>query len=98
MTRYRDYPISPTLFHWESQTKASAATLDRYVHHAARGTRVLLFARERPDDDRGETAPYTCLGYARYVSHQGARPVAITCELERAMPGWLFQARKVAAA
>ena len=25
-TRYADYPISPTLFHWESQNSASAHT------------------------------------------------------------------------
>ena len=36
-TRYADYPISPTLFHWESQNSASPDTPTgrRYSRHAA---------------------------------------------------------------
>ena len=34
-TRYQDYPISPTLFHWESQSRTATAspTGQRYIHH-----------------------------------------------------------------
>ena len=34
-TRYQDYPISPSLFHWESQnsTSSSSETGRRYVEH-----------------------------------------------------------------
>ena len=47
-TRYRDLALGPHLFHWESQstTTASSATGQRYIHHEARGSRVLLFVRE----------------------------------------------------
>ena len=36
-TRYQDYPISPTLFHWESQSRTAteSPTGQRYVHHPA---------------------------------------------------------------
>jgi hypothetical protein len=46
-TRYRDLALGPSLFHWESQSSTTAAspTGQRYVHHLARGSRVLLFAR-----------------------------------------------------
>ena len=98
-TRYADYPISPTLFHWESQNTASPDTPTgrRYVEQSIRGTKVILFVRERKRDGRGETLPYHCLGYARYRSHESERPMKILWELERPMPGWLYQAGKVVA-
>ncbi len=98
-TRYQDYPISPTLFHWESQnsTSSTSETGRRYVEHRGRGSRVVLFVRNRKRDERGETAPYVCLGTARYVRHESERPMRITWALDRAMPPELFQASKVAA-
>ena len=98
-TRYADYPISPTLFHWESQNSASADTPTgrRYVDQPIRGTNVILFVRERKRDGRGVTLPYCCLGRARYRSHESARPMKVLWELERPMPGWLYQAGKVVA-
>ena len=98
-TRYADYPISPTLFHWESQNSASAGTPTgrRYVEQPARGTNVVLFVRERKRDGRGVALPYCCLGRAHYRSHESERPMKVLWELERPMPGWLYQAGKVVA-
>ena len=98
-TRYADYPISPTLFHWESQNTASPNTPTgrRYIEQRERGTNVFLFVRERKKDGRGETLSYHCLGRARYRSHESERPMKILWELERPMPGWLYQAGKVVA-
>ena len=71
-TRYADYPISPILFHWESQNTASPDTPTgrRYIEQPDRGTNVVLFVRERKRDSRGETLPYHCLGRARYRNHE----------------------------
>lgn len=98
-TLYKDYPISPTLFHWESQSRTApeSPTGQRYINHVARGSKVILFARENRDDERGESAPYLCLGPARYVSHESSRPMRVTWELERPMPAEIFQEFKVAA-
>jgi hypothetical protein len=98
-TRYADYAVSPSLFHWESQnaTSSSSPTGRRYVEHVQRGTRVILFVRERKEDERGVSMPYLCLGPARYVSHESERPMRILWELESAMPADFFQATKVAA-
>ena len=98
-TRYADYPISPTLFHWESQNNASPVTPTgrRYVEQSARGTNVVLFVRERKKDGRGETLPYHCLGRVHYQCHESERPMKILWKLERPMPGWLYQAGKVVA-
>ena len=98
-TRYEDYPISPTLFHWESQNTVSPETEKgrRYLTHAERGENVVLFVRERKKGPRDETAPYVCLGNATYVHHESERPMRIVWKLERAMPARLFQQSKVAA-
>ena len=98
-TRYADYPVSPTLFHWESQNSASPDTKTgrRYVEQSSRGTNVVLFVRERKKDGRGETLPYHCLGKAHYIRHESERPMKIWWELEIPMPGWLYQAGKVVA-
>jgi superfamily II DNA or RNA helicase len=94
-TMYRDYPISPTLFHWESQGRTSLAseTGQRYLN----GTSTpLLFVREEQQNDFG-TAPYLFLGPATYVAHEGERPIAITWQLEHALPIDFFTTASVAA-
>jgi hypothetical protein len=94
-TRYRDLALGPSLFHWESQSTTTAAspTGQRYIHHAARGSRVLLFVREhRKQDGRpgAPTEPFVRLGFASYERHEGERPMAIRWRLEREIPAaWL---------
>ena len=89
--RYRDLALGPSLFHWESQsvTTAASPTGQRYIHHEARGSRVLLFVREhRREGGRsgGVTEPFRCLGFARYEGHEGERPMAIRWRLEVPIP------------
>lgn len=98
-TRYEDYPISPTEFHWESQsvTRADSPTGRRYVNHEREGSHVLLFVRQRKKDGRGETMPYRFLGPVSYVRHEGERPMRIVWRLRHAMPAELFQEAKVVA-
>ncbi|HWC23809.1 MAG TPA: DUF3427 domain-containing protein [Flexivirga sp.] len=95
-TMYRDYPISPTLFHWESQsrTTVSSPTGQRYINKTSN---VLLFVRESAEDEYGTGAPYLFLGPATYVKHEGERPISITWELEIPMPIDFFTDAKVAA-
>ena len=94
-TMYRDYPISPTLFHWESQSTTSTAspTGQRYLTGSST---VLIFVREEAKDEFG-TAPYLFLGPATHVEHSGDRPIAITWKLEHAMPTDFFTSATVAA-
>jgi hypothetical protein len=90
-TRYRDLALGPSLFHWESQstTTAASATGQRYIHHEARGSRMLLFVREQRKQGT-VTAPFVCLGFAWYESHEGERPMAIRWRLKREIPAaWL---------
>jgi len=98
-TRYNDYPISPTRFHWESQgrTAPESATGRRYIEHESRGSRVLILVRDQDDDDRQQSKPFTCLGLARYVTHQSSRPMEVIWDLERPMPPDVYNYSKVAA-
>jgi superfamily II DNA or RNA helicase/HKD family nuclease len=99
-TMYRDYAINRELFHWESQSRQTPQqdTVQRYINHQTRGTRVLLFVRERKNFELG-TQPFTFLGPVSYVDHQGERPVAFTWRMPSPMPEELFEiARSVAAA
>ncbi|MBO0744511.1 MAG: DUF3427 domain-containing protein, partial [Candidatus Dormibacteraeota bacterium] len=54
-TRYRDYPISRTHFHWESQstTRVNSPTGLRYLGRRDPGWRFLLFVREQPEAPNG---------------------------------------------
>ena len=88
-TMYNDYSISETLFHWQSQSTTSddSPTGQRYINHVERGSRILLFVREsKKDAVMGTAAAYTYLGTANYVSHEGSRPMNVTCKLDRPIP------------
>lgn len=78
--QYRDYALSPRLFHWQSQastTRDSAAGR----RHLDPAVVPLLFVREASKDDRGLGVPYRFLGAARRVDDRGERPISVTFEL-----------------
>ena len=86
-TRYRDYAISPRLFHWQSQSATGPESMAgrRYVEQATNGNRFLLFVRKHQGDE------FHFLGPVQYVSHEGSRPMSITWRLQHAMPAALYQ-------
>lgn len=86
-TRYRDYAISSTLVHWESQStiSSSSPTGRRYIGHKSNGTNILLFGRHSKSDDA-----FWFLGPATYVNHSGEYPVAFTWKLDYELPAALF--------
>jgi superfamily II DNA or RNA helicase/HKD family nuclease len=94
-TRYKDYAISPSLIHWESQsrTREDSETGQRYQLHAARGSSILLFARLNTVE-----RAFWFLGPATYVKHESEMPMAITWRLHKSMPGDLFAAFAAAVA
>ncbi|MFF5535502.1 DUF3427 domain-containing protein [Streptomyces cinerochromogenes] len=94
--RYKDYALSPTLFHWESQnsTAADSGTGRRYQEHAQRGSEVLLFMRRYKNTDTGKPQPWMLLGPATYETHTGSKPMAITWRLKHELPAdvWTYSA------
>jgi hypothetical protein len=94
-TRYRDYAISPTLVHWESQSATSeeGSTGRRYIAQLEAQTNVVMFARLRSDE-----RAFWCLGRATYVSHESNRPIAFRWRLASPLPGDLYSAFAAAVA
>ena len=87
-TMYRDYAVSPTQFHWESQstTRADSPTGRRYINHRSVGTYILLLVRNSGTDAYGKGAPYMLLGTADYLSHRNEKPIEFVWRLDRPMP------------
>lgn len=94
-TRYKDYAISRTLIHWESQssTRADSPTGLRYRNQERDGRSILLFTRLRTDD-----RAFWFLGPATYRGHTGEKPMAITWELAHPLSGDLYSAFAAAVA
>ncbi|MFF5792440.1 DUF3427 domain-containing protein [Paeniglutamicibacter sp. NPDC012692] len=91
-TLYKDYAISPKLFHWESQnaTAPTSPTGQRYLNRKEHDSHIMLFTRDVAKDIDGMVVPFTCLGAVDYVKHQGSKPIAITWKLQREMPVSVF--------
>jgi superfamily II DNA or RNA helicase len=87
-TMYNDYAISERLFHWQSQstTSSSSPTGQRYIS----GSKVLLFVREF-NKVGNVSQPFVCLGTARYVSHEGSKPMSIVWRLDAEIPAWFMR-------
>lgn len=90
-TMYEDYAINAHLFHWESQSqdREASSKIQRYIHHNDTGNNISLFVREYKRNG-SYTAPYTFLGNADYVSHEGERPVSFVWRLHNAIPAELL--------
>ncbi|MFJ3585274.1 DUF3427 domain-containing protein [Streptomyces sp. NPDC090127] len=93
-TRYRDYALNDTLFHWESQNQTSetSPTGVRYQTHKGLGSHVLLFARRYKKTDIGGPQPWMLLGPAQYAGHEGSKPMGVTWKLSHQMPAdvWTY--------
>ncbi|MET9439890.1 DUF3427 domain-containing protein [Streptomyces sp. NPDC006610] len=99
-TRYRDFALSETQFHWESQNQTSenSPTGLRYRNHVAQGSQVLLFVRRYKTTDIGGAQPWMLLGPAEYKKHEGSKPMAITWELQHPLPADVLTYAKAVAA
>lgn len=87
---YRDYAISPDIFHWQ-QNNAGPDTVAgrRYIESPENGWRFFLFVRERKD------AAYCAIGPATKVSIEGDRPMSLHWKLQVPLPMGLFRSFSV---
>jgi len=88
-TVYNDHTISERLFHWQSKstTSASSPTGQRYIRVSSK---VLLFIREF-NKIGNVSQPFVYLGTARYVSHEGSKPMSIVWWLKVEIPAWFMR-------
>lgn len=90
-TMYDDYAVTPTLFHWQSQSgdKQGSPKIQRYINHEETGNVVSLFVREYKKNG-SYTSPYVFLGNADYVRHEGEMPVSFDWKLHTSIPSGMF--------
>jgi hypothetical protein len=91
-TRYRDYAVSPTEFHWQSQASATPTSADgQRILRASRGeTSMWLFLRKAREDEYG-TEPFVFMGGFRPTRIEGSQPMSITGTLDTPMPAEWFE-------
>ncbi|MEO8117935.1 MAG: DUF3427 domain-containing protein [Rhodoferax sp.] len=89
--QYKDYSISPELFHWQTQNKAGANNMSgrRYIESPGNGWTFQLFVRENND------VAYVAVGPVQLASHEGDRPISITWRLDSPLTAELFRKMSV---
>lgn len=98
-TNYRDYPLSPDLLHWESQSTTSlkSAMAERYITHRERGGNIIIATRFTKKNKVETASAYTFLGNVDYVDHRGEKPIQFEWRLRRDMPKRLYTAGRTVA-
>lgn len=91
-TMYEDFAISPTLFHWQSQSGTTPhSSIGRsYIEQEKLGYTIMLFIRERKTTGNGVSAPYVFIGPATYVRHTGSKPMSIRWRLDYPLPAHIM--------
>lgn len=93
-TMYDDYAISETLFHWQSH---NAYRPDKgkglsYITHEENNKKIVLFVREKANDENGNTIGYVFIGEGIFTETEGSKPMNVTWELKEPMPEYLWKA------
>jgi len=90
--KYQDFPLSETVFQWQSQanTTQDDEVGRRHIQPEAVGVSPLLFVRDTAKDPRGVTCAFRFLGGVSPKEVRGERPVTIEWELATPLrPEWV---------
>lgn len=92
-TMYDDYAVNETLFHWQSQNQTSSESPKglSYIHQERDNKTILLFVRESNRTADGFTQGYVFIGPAKYVEHEGSKPMSVKWELQEPIPHYLWK-------
>ncbi|MBU2525639.1 MAG: DUF3427 domain-containing protein [Bacteroidetes bacterium] len=92
-TLYEDFAISEKLFHWQSQNNVKPESTKgiSYINHKNDGKRILLFVREKGEDEFGNTMGSVFLGEANITEYYGSKPMSIKWKLNEPMPPYLWK-------
>lgn len=92
-TMYKDYAISESLFHVQSQsnTKPTTTKGKRHLNHKEMGITPLLFLRNTKKDERGETESYFFAGPVKLHTWEGSQPIDITWKVEEPLPADIYK-------
>lgn len=92
-TMYDDYAVNETLFHWQSQNSAGPETLkgQSYITHKQKNKKILLFVREKANDEFGNTMGYVFVGEGSINNYYGSKPMSVEWELKEPLPHYLWK-------
>jgi hypothetical protein len=92
-TLYNDYAVSEKIFHWQSHNTARPDTGkgQSYVKQKQKGKSILLFVREKNNDEFNNTISYIFLDLAEYIDHYGAKPMRINWALRESAPHYIWK-------
>lgn len=92
-TMYDDYAVNERLFHWQSQNSAGPDTPKgkSYISHKENEKKILLFVREKADDEFGNTMGYVFIGEGSINNYRGSKPMNIEWELHEPIPHYLWK-------
>ncbi|MBK7393803.1 MAG: DUF3427 domain-containing protein [Chloracidobacterium sp.] len=92
-TLYEDFAISESIFQWQTHNAAGPHTErgQNYINHEVRGRKILLFVRERNQDEYGNAMGSVFLGEATLIEHYGSQPMNIKWKLTTPMPAYLWK-------
>jgi superfamily II DNA or RNA helicase len=96
-TMYRDYAISDTLFHWQTQSNTKPTTKKgiRHLEHKEKEITPLLFIRNQKKDERRETEPYFFVGPVELNRWEGSQPMDIVWKVEERLPADIYKATSI---
>jgi superfamily II DNA or RNA helicase/HKD family nuclease len=90
--KYQDFPLSETLFQWQSKAPTRQDDDDgrRHLQGHHEGITSLLLVRETKKDARGITRPFRYLGPVVPSDYRGERPITIEWSLRTPLrPEWV---------
>lgn len=92
-TMYDDYAVNEILFHWQTQNAARPDTGKglSYIKHKENNKRILLFVREKAEDEYKNTLGYVFIGEGKLQDYYGSKPMSINWKLEEPMPHYLWK-------
>lgn len=91
-TRYRDYAVSPSVFHWQTPAATYVESeVGQRILRAKQGLGTMwLFVRQSQKDEFG-SSPFCFMGAFRPTELQGERPISVTGELAVPLPPAWFE-------
>lgn len=92
-TMYNDYAVNELLFHWQSQNSARPEIGKglSYIQHKENNKQILLFVREKANNEYGSTFGYVFVGKGSMKDYSGSKPMNINWELSEPMPHYLWK-------
>jgi superfamily II DNA or RNA helicase len=92
-TLYEDFAISEKLFHWQTQNSVSPEKGKglTYINHLQEKKRILLFIREKNEDEYGNAMASVFIGEGKLLEHYGSKPMSIKWELKEPMPPYIWK-------